>query len=64
QLAGLPMSYQVAEGVHRTWFFLNSQHDAFWFSTIDGLQPPATQAQQDTMLATFAPADATPGCPG
>jgi len=63
RLAGLPMSYQTAEGVHRVWAFVSSAHIAYLLSTLDADQPAAEQAQHDTILATFRPDTTAPGCP-
>lgn len=63
KLAGLTMSYQVAEGVHRTWSFLTSAHTSYALNTLDADQPAATQARHDAILATFRPDVTTSGCP-
>lgn len=62
QLAGLPTTYMVVEGVHRSWQFINSQRYSYGISTDDGMQSPAIQAAHDQILATFKPDDPTPGC--
>lgn len=62
-LAGLPMTYTVAEGVHRVWSFFSAAHISYQVSAMDADQPAAMQAQHNTILATFQPDDTTPGCP-
>lgn len=62
-LAGLPMSYQTAEGVHRVWAFVSSAHVAYLLSALDADQPATLQAQHDAILATFRPDNTAPGCP-
>ncbi len=63
QLAGLPMSYQVAEGVHRVWSFLTGKGTSYTLDVLDADQSAAIQAQHNAILATFTPDDTTPGCP-
>lgn len=62
KLGGIPMTYEVVEGVYRDWQFFNSQHDSYNLTVLDGNQPQATQALHDQILATFRPDDPTPGC--
>lgn len=61
--AGLPMRYSVAEGVYRTWQFVNSQGTSYFLSAMDATQPSSVQQANDAILATFKPDEATPGCP-
>jgi hypothetical protein len=64
-LAGLPMNYQLVAypqgaGVVRWWWFLNAQRTAYQLRASDGDASAATQAQDDAILATFRPDNATP----
>lgn len=61
-LAGLPMSYMTAEGVHRVWNFVDNAHTAYFLSTLDLDQSTTMQTQHDAILATFRPDDRTSGC--
>lgn len=62
-LAGLPMTYQVVEGVHRQWTFVTDKQISYQLSTFDGDSSATMQAQSDAILATFRPDDTAPGCP-
>ncbi|HEX9037583.1 MAG TPA: hypothetical protein VF808_11400 [Ktedonobacterales bacterium] len=61
-LAGLPMTYTLGEGVYRTWFFMNSAHQSYSLTVLDGNQPQSVQKQHNAILATFQPNDMNPGC--
>ncbi len=62
-LAGLPMRYDVVEGVHRVWSFYTSAHISYDLSALDADQSTTMQTRHDSILATFRPDDRTPGCP-
>ncbi|HET9110309.1 MAG TPA: hypothetical protein VFN78_05745 [Ktedonobacterales bacterium] len=62
-LAGLPMRYEVVEGVHRVWSYFTSAHIEYALSALDADQSTATQSQHDAILATFRPDDHSSGCP-
>ena len=64
-LAGLPMGYLLVPypnggGIVRWWVFLNAQQTAYTLRAFDGGASAATQAQDDAILATFRPDNATP----
>lgn len=61
-LAGIPMGYGISgEGqLDRSWSFVNAQGTAFALSAGDAQSGSAIQAQDDTILATFRPDNATP----
>jgi hypothetical protein len=64
-LAGLPMKYQLVAypqgaGVVRWWWFLNAQRTAYQLRASDGDASAAIKAQDDAILATFRPDNATP----
>jgi hypothetical protein len=64
-LAGLPMKYLLVPypnggGLVRWWVFLNAQRTAYTLRAFDGGASAATQAQDDAILATFRPDNATP----
>lgn len=63
QLAGLRVTYQVVEGVHRTWTFVTDKQISYQLSTFDGDSSATMQAQSDAILATFRPDDHASGCP-
>lgn len=64
-LAGLPMRYALVvypggSPVVRWWSFLNAQQTSYGLRAYDGDASAATQAQDDAILATFRPDNATP----
>src|SRR5258708_8872467 len=64
-LAGLPMRYALfvypdAPGGVRWWSFVNAQKMGYGLRAYDGDASAATKAQDDAILATFRPDDATP----
>ncbi|HZC76450.1 MAG TPA: hypothetical protein VE258_01795 [Ktedonobacterales bacterium] len=64
-LAGLPMKYLLVAypnggGLVRWWVFANAQHTSYKLRAFDGEASAATQAQDDAILATFRPDNATP----
>ncbi len=58
-LAGLPMWY-LRDVLVRWWVFVNAQQTAYTLRAFDGDASAATQAQDDAILATFRPDNATP----
>lgn len=62
-LAGLPMRYEIVEGVHRVWSYFTSAHIEYALSALDADQSTAIQSQHDAILATFRPDDRASGCP-
>ena len=60
--AGLPMFFTLTgeASVLRSWFFVNAQHTAFVIQAEDNGADAATQASDESILATFTPDDATP----
>jgi hypothetical protein len=61
-LAGLPMTYAVSgEGLAmRSWGFANAQRTVFALDASDAQSSGAFQAEDDAILATFRPDNATP----
>jgi hypothetical protein len=64
-LAGLPMWYRLViypngGGAGRLWGFTNAQRTSCARWAFDGDAGAATQAQDEAILATFRPANATP----
>ena len=61
-LAGLPMTYAVSgEGqAMRAWVFANAQRTVFALDASDAQSGGANQAEDDAILATFRPDNATP----
>ncbi len=62
-LAGLPMTYTPLSGEGqsmRSWAFVNAQATAFALDAGDAQSSNATQAQDESILATFRPDNATP----
>jgi hypothetical protein len=62
-IAGIAMHYNVAGGMGRGWFFINSQDHEYGLSAGDGLLAQDIRATDDAILATFRPDDPTSGCP-
>ena len=63
--ASLPMTFTLTgEGsALRSWFFVNTQRTAFAIQAEDNGADAATEAADESILATFTPDDATPlGC--
>jgi hypothetical protein len=63
-LAGLPMEFQFVpypngSRMVRLWEFWNAQYTSFSLVAYDGDASAAIQAQDDAILATFRPDDAT-----
>lgn len=57
------MKYSTAEnGTYRVWVFVNSAGTEYFLSATDGFRSPSAQAEDNAVLATFRPDDATPGC--
>lgn len=54
----------MGEAVHRNWLFVNSHGVAFTLDAQDATQPANVQRVDDSILATFRPADAATGCAG
>jgi hypothetical protein len=61
-LAGLPMAFAVTGAGRpvRAWTFANAQHTLYTLYTDDTQADAATQAQDEAILATFRPDNATP----
>ncbi len=64
-LAGLPMYYLLVPypnggGIVRWWVFWNAQYTSYILRAFDGDANAATQTQDDAILATFRPDNATP----
>lgn len=64
-LAGLTMKYSNPEGVHRVWFFQDSNQNGYQIEADDGFPTSTSQdvQQDDAILATLKLDDSTPGCP-
>lgn len=62
QLAGLPVLYQVVEGVHRQWTFVSAGGISYGLSAFDADQPTTMQEGHNAILATFRPDDRASDC--